>query len=108
MILLKDRGLIILKIKFPICDVSVLSSYKNNAVVIHEPLTGSGSVNRVNDDTISISFPSTDYQNSNSNIIEMAEVAKKAFKHPFDTLSNINISEDTILNKTSKVVSKFS
>ena len=52
---------------FSICDVSVLSSFLNDAVVPPKHLTGSGSVNRVDYDTISIAFPSTDSQNSNSN-----------------------------------------
>ena len=56
---------------------------KHDAVVPPKPLTGSGSVNRVGDDTISIEFTSTYSQNSNSNEIEVVQVAKKARKRPF-------------------------
>ena len=89
-------------------NVSVLSSYKNNAVAPPKPLTGSFSGNRMDDDTISIAFPRIDSQKFNSDKIEIVEVVQNTCNHPFDTLSNINKSEDTSLNKTIKIVSKVS
>ena len=57
-------------------DVSVLSSYKNNIVVLPKILTGSGCVNRGDFDTISIKFTSNDFKNCNSDDIEIVEVIK--------------------------------
>ena len=62
----------------------------------------------VDDDTISTAFPSNNYQSSNSNEIDMVEVAKKDRKHLFDKLSDSNKSEETTLNKTIRVLSKVS
>ena len=89
-------------------DVSVLSSYKKNAVAPPKPLTGRVSVNSIDDDIISIAFPRIDSQNCNSDEIEIVEVVKNTCKHPFDILSNRNKSEDTSLNKTRKIASKVS
>ena len=49
------------------CGVLEFSGSKQNSVLPPKPLTGSVSVNRVDDDAISIAVPSTDSQNSNSN-----------------------------------------
>ena len=51
------------------CDVSVFSGYKHNAVVPPKPFTGCGSINRVDGDAIFIAFRSNDSLNSNSNEI---------------------------------------
>ena len=64
--------------RFTMSDVSVLSSKKYNAVAPPKPLTGITSVNRSDDDTISISVPSTGSQKSNRNEIDMVEVVKKS------------------------------
>ena len=53
--------------KIPMCGVSAFSGSKHNVVVPYKPLIVSGSVNRVDYDAISITFPSTDSQNSNNN-----------------------------------------
>ena len=55
------------------CSVSGLSGSKHNAAVPNKPFTGSGSVNRVDDDAIFIAFPSTYSENSNSNETEIAK-----------------------------------
>ena len=71
-------------------------------------MTGSGSVNRLDGDTISIEFPISDSQNSTSDEIDILEVVEKAHQFSFDTLSNINTSAETNFNKTSKIVSGVS
>ena len=55
------------------CAVSEFSGPKQNSVLPPKPLTGSVSVNRVDDDAIYIAFPSTDSQNSNSNETEIVK-----------------------------------
>ena len=94
--------------RFPIRDVLVFYGSKHNTAVTPKPLTDSDSVKSMENDTISIEFPSNDSQNSNSNEIEIAEVYMKACKRPFGTLSNTNKSWNTTFNKTGKIVSKVS
>ena len=89
------------------CGVLEFSGPKHNSVLPPKPLTGSVSVNRVDDDAISIAFPSTNSQNSNSNKTEIVKWKRRLRKHPFYTLYNSNISEDTRLNKTGKLYQKF-
>ena len=89
------------------CGVSDFFGPKQNSVLPPKTLTGSGSVNMVDYDAISIAFPSTDFQNSNSNETEIVKWTSPARKHPFYTLFNSNISEDTRLNKTGKLYQKF-
>ena len=89
------------------CAVSEFSGTKQNSVLPPKPLTGSVSFNRVDDDAIYIAFPSTDSQNSNSNETDIVKWKRRLRKHPFYALSNSNISEDNILNKTGKLYQKF-
>ena len=59
------------------CIVLGFSRSKHNAAVPHKPFTGSGSVNRVDDDAIFIAFPSTYSENSNSNETEIAKWTRR-------------------------------
>ena len=92
--------------KFPVCDVSVFSGSNHNAV--SPPLTGRYIFKRLDGDTILKAYPSAYYQNSDNYEIERVEVVKKNGKRTFDTLSKINTSDDTSLNKTRNISAKVS